>query len=131
MSGALAVRDAMLATLRADAALAALVNQVSEGDPHKASPPWLMLADGVAGGWGARGVAGLTLRQPVQLTLRGDDAAPVNAILAQVDAALAGMDAPPDGWRITSLQAERVRVARGRTGWRVTIDYVVRAARLA
>ncbi|ODT91465.1 MAG: hypothetical protein ABS86_02505, partial [Sphingobium sp. SCN 64-10] len=125
----LAVRGAMLAALRDDTALMALVNQVSDGEPVKASPPWLQMGDPVATGWGARGVDGLTVRQPLQLVLRGDDLARVTAILTAVDTALAALDGDLGEWRITSLRFERSRIARGAAGWRASIDYVARAAR--
>jgi hypothetical protein len=130
MNGDLAVRGAMLAALRSDAALMALVNQVSDGEPVTASPPWLQMGDPVATGWGARGVDGLTMRQPLLLVLRGDDLARVTAILTRIDTVLAAMDSDLGAWRITSLRFERSRIARSRTEWRASIDYAVRAARL-
>jgi len=130
MSGALAIRAAIHEALRGDEALLTLVNQVSDGTPDKASAPWLMLGEGVATGWGARQVDGVALRQPVQLALRGDDFARATAIMARVDAVLAGLDADLGDWRITSLRLARSRVTRGRSGWRIDADYAVRVARL-
>lgn len=131
MSGAILVRSAVLAALRGDEMLAGLVNQVSDGAPIKASAPWLLLGDPAIAGWGARGVDGLSLRQPIQIMLRGDDLARVTAILDRVDAALAAIDGDLGAWRITSLRFERSRIARSRTEWRAAVDYAVRAARLA
>lgn len=134
MSGEMAVRGAVLSALRSDAALMSLVNLVSDGEPLKASPPWLQLGEAVASGWGARGVSGLALRLPIQLIVRGDDLARVTEVLARVDAVLAGIDGDLGGdagdWRITSLRFERSRILRGRTGWRASVDYAVRAARV-
>lgn len=130
MSGARQVRGALHAVLSGDAALAALVQQVSDGSPPKASAPWLQLDEAQATGWGARGVDGLTLRQPVRLTMRGDDPARLDAIIARVEACLADMTDDVGDWRITDLRCERVRIVRGRADWRVTLDYAVRAARL-
>jgi len=124
------VRGAIHAALSGDAALAALVQQVSEGAPLKASTPWLQLDDAQATGWGARGVDGLTLRQPIRLTVRGDDRARVEAVVARVEACLAAMADDAGDWRIIDLRCERARIVRGRTDWRVTLDYAVRAARL-
>jgi hypothetical protein len=130
MSGALAVRGAILAALREDAALQGLVNQVSDGEPVKASAPWLLVGDPAGSGWGARGVDGLSLRQPLLLTLRGDDLARVTDIMARIDAALGGIDGDLGVWRITSLRFERSRITRSRAEWRAAVDYAVRAARL-
>jgi len=131
MSGAVVVRGAIHAALSGDAGLAALVQQVSDGAPLKASAPWLHLDDSAAAGWGARGVDGIALRQPIRLILRGDDGARAEAVVARVEAVLAGMASDVGGWRITSLRLEQARLVHGRTGWRVTLNYAVRAARLA
>lgn len=131
MSGAVLLRGAIHVALSGDAVLAALVQQVSDGTPLKASAPWLQLGDGIASGWGARGVDGLTLRQPIQIIVRGDDRARVDAVVAQVDAVLAAMPGDVGDWRITNVRFERARIVRGRAEWRVTLDYAVRAARLA
>ncbi len=132
MSGATALRGAMLAALRTDGALAALVNQVSDGLPVTASPPWLLVGDPVATGWGARGIEGVALRLPLLVTVRGDGSGQIAQILDAVAAALAALDGElVDGWRITDLRCERSRIVRGRTEWRASADYAVRAARLA
>ncbi|MBT2186858.1 DUF3168 domain-containing protein [Sphingobium nicotianae] len=131
MSGELAVRGAILSALRGDAALMAMVNQVSDGEPVKASAPWLMLGDAMASGWGARGVDGLALRQTLLLVLRGDELGRVADILTRVDDALTGIDSALGDWRLTSLRFERSRIVRSRTEWRASIDYAVRMARLS
>lgn len=134
MSGEMIVRAAMLAALRGDAALMALVNQVSDGEPVKASAPWVLLGDSSVTGWGARGVDGLSLRQPIMLTVRGDDLARVTGVIERIDVVLRAMDGALGGetgsWRITSLRFERSRIMRSRSEWRATLDYAVRAARL-
>lgn len=131
MSAELAARAAILSALTQDATLAGLVNQISEGEPLKASPPWLMLGDGAALGWGARGVDGVTLRQPIQLLLEGDALSAVTLIVDRVDAVMRGLPAELDGWRLTSLRFERSRIARTRNAWRANIDYALRLARLS
>jgi hypothetical protein len=130
MSGDMALRGAIIAALRGDAALGGLVNLVSDGEPVKASPPWLLVGESSATGWGAQGVSGLTMRQPIQLIVRGDDLARVTSVMERVDAVLAGMDSDLGEWTITSLRFERSRIVRSRTEWRASVDYAVRAARL-
>jgi len=131
MSAELAARSAILSALSGDATLASLVNQVSDGEPVKASPPWLMLGDAAALGWGARGVDGVTLRQPIQLLLRGDDLAAVTAIIDRVEMAMRTLPAQLNEWRLTGLRFERSRISRARNEWRVSIDYALRLARLS
>lgn len=130
MSGELVARAAILDALAGDATLLALVNQISDGAPVKASPPWLLVGDPVAIGWGARGVDGLTLRQPLQLVLRGDDLSAVTAILDRIDAVLRVLPGDLGDWRITSLAFERSRIGRTSAEWRANIDYALRLARL-
>jgi len=129
MSAELAARAAILAVLQGDAALADLVNQITDGEPVKASPPWLLVGGATASGWGARGVRGVTLRQTIELTLRGDQLSAVTAILDRVDELLRDMDDDLGDWRMTHLALERSRIRRSGTEWRAAADYSIRMAR--
>jgi hypothetical protein len=131
MSGELRARDAILSLLRADSDLAALLNQVSDGDPGKASAPWLRVGEASSNSWGARGVDGRTLRLPIQLSLRGDQMAPVAAIIDQVDTIIRDANPMLDAWRITLLRLERSRISRTQAGWSVAMDYALRVVRLS
>jgi Protein of unknown function (DUF3168) len=131
MSGELVARDAIITLLRADSGLAALVNQVADGDPGKASAPWLRVGDASTNGWGARGVDGRTLRLPIQLNVRGDQITQVAAIIDQVDTIIRDADPALGAWRITLLRLERSRISRTQAGWGVTMDYALRIARLS
>ncbi|HEY1125941.1 MAG TPA: DUF3168 domain-containing protein [Sphingobium sp.] len=130
MSAELAARAAILAVLRDDVDLAALVNQVADGEPVKASPPWLLVGGAEARGWGARGVDGVTLRQTIELTSRGAQRAAVTAILDRVDQLLRSMDGNLGDWRVTHLAFERSRIRRSGTEWRAAADWSIRMARL-
>jgi hypothetical protein len=130
MSADLLARAAMIAALKGDAAMAGLVNQIADGEPVKASPPWLLVGNAQASGWGARGVDGATLKQTIELALRGDQLSAVTAILDRVDAVLRGMDGELGDWRMTSLRFDRSRIRRNGTEWRAAVDYSVRLARL-
>jgi hypothetical protein len=131
MSADLVARAAILAALTGDATLMGLVNQVADGEPVKASPPWLLVGSAAANGWGARGVDGVTLRQTIELSLRGDQLSAVTAILDRVDAVLRGMDGELGDWRLTNLRFDRSRIRRRDTEWRAAVDYSIRMARLA
>ncbi|MBB5987297.1 tail completion protein gp17 [Sphingobium lignivorans] len=130
MSGAVAVRGAILAALRDDAALMALVNLVADGERMKASPPWLLVGDPAGTGWGARGVDGLALRQPLLLTVRSDDSVRMTSAIERIDSVLRAMEGDLGTWRITALNRARTSIAHGRTAWRASLDYAVRIARL-
>ena len=130
MSAELAARAAILAALSGDDTLAELVNQIADGEPVKASPPWLLVGASAGTGWGARGVDGVTLRQTLELTLRGDQLSAVTTILERIDAVLRAMDGELGDWRVTSLRFERSRIRRSGTEWRAGADYVLRMARL-
>ncbi|MBO9580737.1 MAG: DUF3168 domain-containing protein [Sphingobium sp.] len=129
MSAELAARGAILAVLQGDAVLADLVNQIADGEPVKASPPWLLVGDATTSGWGARGVRGVTMRQTIELTLRGDQLSAVTAILDRTDELLRSMDGDLGAWRITHLAFERSRIRRNGTEWRAAADYSIRMAR--
>lgn len=129
MSAEISAREAIRATLDADAALRARVNQVSDGEPVKASGPWLMLGEGSASGFGARGVNGVALRVPVILALRGDAPGEVGAILDALDTAMAAVPEVVGGWKITVLRFERSRLRRDKAGWRIVTDYMLRLVR--
>lgn len=130
MSAALAARAAILATLQGDAALGGLINQIADGEPVKASPPWLMVGAGQATGWGARGLEGVTLRQAIELVVRGDQLEAVADILERVDELLRSMDDNLGDWRVTYLAPDRARVRRVATEWRASVDYSLRLVRL-
>lgn len=130
MSAQMIARAAMLAALRGDATLGGLVNQIADGEPVKASAPWLMLGQGQATGWGARGVEGVTVRQTVELTVRGDQAAVVETILARVGTVLGAMDGALGDWRMTNLRLERARIRRTQAEWHAAADYAARLVRL-
>jgi hypothetical protein len=130
MSADLLARAAIVGALKADATLMGLVNQIADGEPVKASPPWLLVGSALASGWGARGVDGMTLKQTIELALRGDQLSAVTAILDRVDAVMRGMDGELGDWRMTSLRFDRSRIRRNGTEWRAAVDYSVRLARL-
>ena len=132
MSGDMLVRAAVLTALRGDGDLAALVNSIDDGEPVKASAPWLRVTEINATSWGARGVDGMTVRLAILIATRGDEAALASDLLARVDGLLgAAPSALAEGWRITSLRRERTRVARRQNEWRASADYSIRIARLA
>ncbi len=129
MSAEIQAREAIRAALTESVTLSALVNQISDGDPAKASSPWLMLGEGSASGFGARGVDGVALRVPVILTLRGDAPGDVDAVLDALGAAMRTVPDMIGDWKVTALRFERSRLRRDKAGWRVVSDYALRLVR--
>jgi hypothetical protein len=131
MSAGASLRVAMLAALRGDAALGALVNQIADGDQGKASPPAITIGEASETGWGARAVDGRALRVPLTVTDRGDGPAGVAGIVDAIDTALAAVPATIDGWRLLDLRFARSRLLSPRQGeWVALVDYGARLARI-
>jgi hypothetical protein len=134
MSAEVAVRGAIVAALRGDGALGALVNGVHDGEPGRAGAPYAFVGECLGADWGGKDVDGRELRLTIGLVVA--DAAPARlaAMMARVGPALDAAEAA-DGWRIVSARLARSRVApaaRGSgegAGWRATIDWRVRAVR--
>lgn len=129
MSAEMQAREAIRATLTESVTLRALVNQISDGDPAKASSPWLMLGEGSAIGFGARGVDGVALRVPVILTFRGDAPGDVDAVLDALGAAMRTVPDMIGDWKVTVMRFERSRLRRDKAGWRIVSDYALRLVR--
>jgi hypothetical protein len=126
MSAEIQTREAIRLVLEASATLRARVNQISDGDPAKASSPWLILGEGSASGFGALGVDGVALRVPVILTLRGDAPGDVDAVLDAVDVAMRTVPDMIGDWKVTVMRFERSRLRRDKAGWRIVSDYALR-----
>lgn len=129
MSAEMQAREAIRATLTESVTLRALVHQISDGDPAKASSPWLMLDEGSAIGFGARGVDGVALRVPVILTFRGDAPGDVDAVLDALGAAMRTVPDMIGDWKVTVMRFERSRLRRDKAGWRIVSDYALRLVR--
>lgn len=130
MSGIFALRAVLIEALRGDAGLMALVNGVEDGGVLKMSPPVLLLGQLFATEWGARDVAGLSVRVPMTLIDRADRPDRLSDAAVRIGAV---MDALPDeagGWQIGDARFERARTVRSADGqWSMLIDYRVRISR--
>lgn len=131
MSGVLALRAVVLAALRGDAGLMALVNAVDDASAAKVSPPALLLGGFVATEWGARGLKGLSVRVPLILTDRAEDTSRIDAAAARIDAVMDALPETAGQWRIGTVQLSGARALRGADGhWTMPLDYLVRVSRL-
>lgn len=119
-------------TLQA-AAVAGLagLGRVFDAPPARAAMPFVVVEDPVLAAGDAAGVAGRTGTIAVTCVDSGVSPVRVRALLAAVEAGLAGL--PPqvgDGWRVTSLRLARSQIAVGRTGrWTATSIFAVRMYR--
>lgn len=132
MSAEVAVRGAVIAALRGDAALMALVNGVHDGEPGRAAVPYGFAGECIGSDWGGKDVEGRELRLTVGLVVAGDATDALGAMIVRVEAAM-GAVLPADGWRVVSARLARSRVARAGPGpaggWRAVVDYRLRSVR--
>lgn len=130
MSGTITLRREILAALRGDAPLMALVNGIEDGGAPRQLPPSLRLGELFASEWGARDVAGLAVRVPLTLVDRAEGADRIAAAADRIAAVMATLPDEADGWRIGTVLFDRQRsiVAPGGQ-WSLLIDYRARLSR--
>jgi hypothetical protein len=127
MSGVLALRAVLLAALRGDAGLMALINSVEDGGLAVQSAPALALGQLFATEWGARGLSGLSVRVPMTVIDRADRQDRLSAASVRIGAVMGALPDEADGWRIGDVRFERARPLRGGDGqWSMLVDYRVR-----
>lgn len=130
MSGTIMLRREIIAALRADTALMALVNSVEDGGAPRQSPPSLRLGELFAAEWGARGVEGMSVRVPFTLVDRAEAADRIAVAADRIGAAMASLPVEVDGWRIGAVLFERQRTVSAPGGqWSLLIDYRARISR--
>lgn len=130
MSGTVMLRREIIAALRADAPLMALVNSVEDGGAPRQSPPSLRLGELFASEWGARGIAGMSVRVPFTLVDRADAADRIAAAADRIAVVMASLPAEADGWRIGAVLFDRQRSVAAPGGqWSLLIDYRARLSR--
>ncbi len=135
MSGVIALRAVLLAALRGDAGLMALINSVEDDGVAKQSAPALILGQLAATEWGARSLKGLSVRVPFTLIDRAEVPDRIGAAAARVEAVMDGLGgALPDDagdWRVGIVRFDRSRTVRASGGqWSMMVDYLVRLSRL-
>lgn len=128
MSAEVAVREAVIAALKGDAALMGGLNGLFDGQPVRASVPYAVVGECIATDWGAKELEGRELRLAVNLHDAGEAPTRLAALSARVDAAIAGADAATQGWRIVTARLVRSRLVKGagRDGWQAVADYRLR-----
>jgi hypothetical protein len=131
MSGEVALRGVMIAALRGDAGLMALINRVEESGAPKVSAPALVLGQFIASEWGARGIRGLGVRVPLTLIDRADRPDRLGAAAARVEVVMGSLPRQVEDWSIGVVRFGQSRTVRGGDGlWTMLVDYQVRLSRL-
>lgn len=121
------IRAALIAELRADAALGAQVNRVHDGVPGKSAPPTLIVGDCTGSDWGTKDKGGRELR--IALTIEDDIETParIGSIMPLADAGVQRVTGMISGWQVGSLRLIRSRLLRTNAGrWNALMDYRIR-----
>lgn len=135
MSAELAVRDAVIAAMKADGALMDGINGLFDGPPDRASAPYMVVGECITTAWGAGQVEGCELRLSMSLHAPGPTPGRLAPMLGRIDPVLQQLDRAANGWRIMTARLLRSRIAKtaaqGQQGWQAAIDYRIRAVREA
>ena len=114
------------------AAMAALreipgLSGAHEEMPIQAAPPHAMVGAGLETDWSHKSGAGRELRLTIMLRDQSERPARLRALSVDVAAALEGMAAQLDGWRLVTLVFVRSMTVAETTGrWALTLDYRAR-----
>lgn len=118
-----AVRARMLALLSADDALAERVHGVFDGQPPRASAPYVAVGGAEGSDWGTKDQPGREVR--LTLTLAGVGPALDDRAAGRVEAAADALRGKAGAWSVVGARIIRTRFAFARDGgWRH--DMVVR-----
>lgn len=115
MSMIASIKAALIAALRGDAALAALVHHIDDGEAKAPPVPYGRVAEASAAEWGAKDRPGHELRLEMAFADRGDGAR-MDAIAAAALAVITAMPRTIDGWETGGFAVLRTRQLRLRGG---------------
>lgn len=115
MTMGVSVRAALVAALRGDAALGAMVHHVDDGEAKSPPVPNIRLAEISAGEWGAKDRPGHELRIELLISDRGEGAR-LESISEHALAIIAAMPRTINGWETSGFTVLRLRQFRQRSG---------------
>jgi hypothetical protein len=118
------LRAALIGWLRADPALTALLNTITEEAPSRTAPPWLALVASASGDWSTKDQAGREVRVAFEIHARGDDPAAAAAVTRAVEARIEALPRAQAGFAVVTITFLRAR-AEQRAGNRraVLLEY--------
>jgi hypothetical protein len=119
-----ALRAALIGWLRADPALTALLNTITEEAPSRTAPPWLAMVASASGDWSTKDQAGREVRVAFEIHARGDDPAAAAAVTRAVEARIEALPRAQAGFAVVTITFLRAR-AEQRAGNRraVLLEY--------
>jgi Protein of unknown function (DUF3168) len=128
MSAEQEIRAAMIAGLRGDSALSALINRVFDGPPAKASVPYVVVGECSGTDWSTKDVPGRELRLAFTIVDEGETPARIGAIMPRLEAAAhAVVMGGIAGWDMGSFVLVRSRLVASAPGkWSAVMDYRLR-----
>ncbi|ANU06596.1 DUF3168 domain-containing protein [Paraurantiacibacter namhicola] len=103
------LRAALIDWLRADPALAATLNSVTEEAPTRASHPWLAIAASASADWSTKNRRGREVRVALELHCRGDDPATAAELVRAIELRVEGLPRDHPGLTIVTTQFLRAR----------------------
>ena len=122
------VRAHAVARLADDATLAGRVHGVFDGNPARATAPYIAVGAAEGSDWGTKDQPGREVRLTIMLHGIGESRDDETA--AGIEQAAGALRGPADGWTIVSSRVVRTRFAIARdSGWRQ--EMVVRCRCLA
>lgn len=123
-----AVRARAIAVLAGDAELAGRVHGVFDGDPSRATAPYIAVGIAEGADWGTKDRAGREVR--LTLTLHGVGDSLNDPSASRIEALTADLRGAADEWTVVSARVVRTRFGFARdSGWRE--DFVLRCRCLA
>lgn len=128
MSAGGAVRGALVARLRGDAALAGVA--IFDGEPSSRALPRIDVAEPQEIDWSAKGFRGRELRTAVTVRVADGQAGRLAAMTAAVERAGEGLDGDIGGWRVAGALFLRVRAVADKNGRAALIEHRVRVVEL-
>ncbi len=124
-------RAVLLACLKNNRALMALINAVHDGAPGQASPPYLVVGEGRSADWSTKSHEGREMK--LTLGFHGRSAADsirMSAAMRAAELALADMPSVADGWQIVSVKVSAARMAGSaklmKEGWSASMEVRMR-----
>ena len=116
--------DALAEAARQRLAGVKALNGCYDGPPQRATVPFAIVEAGTESDWGHKSGAGREVRLTLTLRDSGERSVRLRALVAEAEAALAGIGGVVGGWRIVSFVFLRSRLlADGERGWAALIDY--------
>ena len=142
MSAELAVRGALVAALRGDAALIGQVNAVYDGAPVQASAPYVVIEECAGVEWGGKGLDGCEVRLSIGLRDQGESSARLAAMGVEIHARslflqgllLMAPDSVPDNLKAAAPHLAKLRARFAQAGTTVlaaALDFVLSRPEIA